>query len=272
MESVINYYTGFAEREWTRLVREPLEFIVNFHYIKHYLPENAHILDNGAGPGKYSMALAKNGYQITLSDVTPKLVALAEEKAKELNLSNQFNGFYTADAANLTLFPDAAFDAALMMGPLYHLQTDEARHKAVKELNRITKKDGYVFVAFRSRSHHMYASLQTPDNWRPNNSIESIRTFLETGIFNHQEKGRFTGAYFYKVEDICPFMESNGFQTSELIGSTGLGAALNESSWNLWREKGDSELNKLTELLIETAKDPYLLGISSHLLYIGKKI
>lgn len=272
MESVIDYYTSYAEREWTRLDREPLEFIVNFHFINYYLPEKAHILDNGAGPGKYSMALAKKGHQITLSDVTPKLVALAEEKADELNLSAQFKGFHTADAQDLSLFPSESFDAALMMGPLYHLQTEEAREKAVTELYRVTKKGGYVFVAFRSRTHHMYASLQSPNNWRPNDSIDSIQTFLETGIFNHQEEGRFTGAYFYHAGDICPFMESNGFQTCELIGSTGLGAVLNENSWTVWREKGDSEFSKLIEVLIETAKDPYLLGISSHLLYIGKKI
>ncbi|MCM3596874.1 class I SAM-dependent methyltransferase [Metabacillus idriensis] len=271
MDSVIDYYTGFAEREWTRLDREPLEYIINYHYIKQYLPEKAHILDNGAGPGKYSMALAAEGYDITLSDLTPKLVALAEKKAKELGLTDQFHGFHHLDAADLCLFQDEMFDAALMMGPLYHLQKEKARIKAVQELYRVTKKGGIVFAAFRSRAHHMYASLQSPDLWKPNDSIGSIQSFLVNGTFDHQEKGRFTGAYFYRVEEIAPFMEAYGFQTAALIGSTAIGAALNENSWNLWKGKGDQEFSKLIELLIETAKDPSLLGISSHLLYIGKK-
>ncbi|USK32247.1 hypothetical protein LIT25_16755 [Bacillus sp. F19] len=36
MDSVIDYYTGFAEREWARLDREPLEYIINYRYIKQY--------------------------------------------------------------------------------------------------------------------------------------------------------------------------------------------------------------------------------------------
>lgn len=158
-----------------------------------------------------------------------------------------------------------------MMGPLYHLQKEEARIKAAQELYRVTKKGGIVFAAFRSRAHHMYASLQSPDHWKPNDSIDQVQSFLVNGTFDHQEKGRFTGAYFYRVEDIAPFMEKTGFQTAALIGSTAIGAALNENSWNLWKGKGDQEFRKFIELLIETAKDPSLLGISSHLLIIGKK-
>ena len=69
MKELIDYYQQFDE--WGRLDREPIEYKVNWHYIKKYLPSSGHILDNGAGPGKYSMALAKEGFHVTLSDLTP---------------------------------------------------------------------------------------------------------------------------------------------------------------------------------------------------------
>ncbi|MFS0565060.1 hypothetical protein [Brevibacillus invocatus] len=62
MDSVVDYYTGFGEKEWSRLEREPIEYLVNTHYIAQYLPEGGHILDNGAGPGKYAMMLAEKGF------------------------------------------------------------------------------------------------------------------------------------------------------------------------------------------------------------------
>jgi 2-polyprenyl-3-methyl-5-hydroxy-6-metoxy-1,4-benzoquinol methylase len=65
-----------------RLDREPLEFIIHWHFIKQYLPSCGSVLDNGAGPGKYAMAFAKLGYQVTLSDLTTKLVEIAKEKAQ----------------------------------------------------------------------------------------------------------------------------------------------------------------------------------------------
>ncbi|WP_312029569.1 class I SAM-dependent methyltransferase [Paenibacillus sedimenti] len=122
MENVIAYYSSFDE--WGRLDREPLEFTVNWHFMKQYLPVTGHVLDNGAGPGKYAMELAKLGYQVTLSDLTPKLVDIAKEKAEELSLSERFDGFHVLHAAHLDGIPNEKYDAALMMGPLYHLQQE----------------------------------------------------------------------------------------------------------------------------------------------------
>jgi ubiquinone/menaquinone biosynthesis C-methylase UbiE len=270
MSSVIDYYNGFGEKEWSRLDREPLEFLVNLHYINQYLPENGCILDNGAGPGKYSMPLAEKGLRLTLTDLTPKLVGIAKEKARELGVTENFDGFHVADARNLSIFQDEMFDATLMLGPLYHLQTEQGRLEAIQELQRVTKKNGVVFVAFRSRINHLIYSLLYPTNWKPNDNVDTINEFMRDGIFNHIDKGRYTGAYFFNIEEINPFMESNGFESLDLIGSTNIGAILNEEQWRYWREK-DDEYSKLLNLLIKTAKEPTILGMSSHLLYIGRR-
>ncbi|WP_312111963.1 class I SAM-dependent methyltransferase [Brevibacillus reuszeri] len=269
MSHVVDYYSFFGEKEWTRLDREPLEFLINWHYMKQHLPGSGTVLDIGAGPGKYSLQLAKAGYRITLADLTPKLVDLARQKATEFGLLHQFQGFHVADARDLSHFPDEAFDASLMLGPMYHLQKEQDRAAAAKELHRVTQKDGIVFVAFRSRSNHIMSAFMAPENWKPHHQIGAIHDFYQTGIFDHAEEGRFTGAYFYPVDEISPFMESFGFQTIQLIGSTNIGAVLTTEHWRYWQERGEAE--KVIQLLIETATDPALLGMSSHLLYIGKK-
>lgn len=267
MKELIDYYQQFDE--WGRLDREPIEYKVNWHYIKKYLPSSGHILDNGAGPGKYSMALAKEGFHVTLSDLTPKLVAMAKEKAIELNLEQQFKDFLVADACNLVPLPDEQFDATLMLGPMYHLQNEDDRHMAINELNRVTKKDGIVFVAFMPRTKHIFNSLTRPDVWRPNDNIEAIQHFSETGCFNHSDANRFTGAYYFEIKDIEPFMESHGFQTIQLIGSN-IATTMDNDHWDYWRAKGVE--GEVLNLIISKASDPYMLGMTSHLLFIGKKV
>lgn len=266
MSEIISYYNQFDE--WGRLEREPIEFTVNWHYIKKYLPNNGKVLDNGAGPGKYSMELANEGYNVTLTDLTPRLVEIAKSKAVELNFIDQFNDFIVADARELTMLEDEQFDASLMLGPMYHLQDEMDRMKAVHELYRVTKKGGLIFVAFMPRVRHIFNSLLNPEHWKPNNSMEAISQFSQTGCFNHADIGRFTGAYYFNIEDIKPFMESQGFESVELLGSN-VGAILNKVSWEYWKEKGEAD--ELIKLLIDMARDPYILGISTHLLYIGKK-
>jgi ubiquinone/menaquinone biosynthesis C-methylase UbiE len=268
MNNIINYYNKFDE--WGRLEREPIEFQINWHFIKKHLPKTGYVLDNGAGPGKYSMELAKDGYKVTLIDLTPRLVEIAKNKAQELNLEEQFNGFFTADAKELSMINDEQFDASLMLGPLYHIQEENERIKAVKELHRVTKMNGIVFVAFMPRIRHILTSLLNPENWRPNDNIDSIVQFSQSGCFNHQEEGRFTGAYYFDIEEIKPFMEAHGFESLELISSN-VGANLKNENWNYWRDRGEQEWQKVIKLLIEKANNPNILGISSHLLYIGRK-
>jgi len=269
MNDVIQYYSAFDE--WGRLDREPLEYLVNWHYIQKHLPKAGRVLDNGAGPGKYAMALASEGYQVTLTDLTPRLVELAEAKAKELALHDRFEGFYVRDARQLAGIPSSHYDAALMLGPLYHLQTEEDRTAAVQELYRVTKPGGIVCIALMTRIRKLQMALQYPEVWKPLDQMATINAFMETGVFNHQDAGRFTGAYFYSIEEIEPFMTSSGFETIELIGSSSIAGRFTEENWNYWRSRGEEEFNQMMELIYHYAADPSILGVSSHLLYIGQK-
>ncbi|MBM6383672.1 MAG: class I SAM-dependent methyltransferase [Paenibacillus sp.] len=266
-ERIIDYYSGFDE--WGRLEREPLEFIINMHYIRAHLPATGLVLDNGAGPGKYAMELARDGYRVTLSDLTPVSVDIARQKAKAYDLTKQFEGFHVLDATRLEGLADDTYDASLMLGPLYHLQTEQERVAAVRELHRVTKRGGMVYIALQSRMRMGINSLQSPQHWKPNDHMGAIRAFMEKGTFDHQDQGRFTGAYYFNIQDIQPFMEQHGFDTVNLIGSSSLGAMLTAEQQQYWKERGEYE--ELIQFMIEKAEDPTILGISSHLLYIGTK-
>jgi ubiquinone/menaquinone biosynthesis C-methylase UbiE len=266
-DNVIDYYSKFDE--WGRLDREPLEFTVNWHYMQQYLPPAGEVLDNGAGPGKYTMELARHGYRVTLTDLTPALVDLAKGKAEEHGLTDRITGFHVRNAVDLHGIADESYDAALMMGPLYHLQKEEERSAAVTELHRVTKRNGIVFVAAQTRMRMLLTSLSYPEAWRPNDSMAALERFIADGTFNHQDQGRFTGAYYFNVGEIMPYMERFGFETMDLVGSSNIGTLLSNEQKQYWIDRGEGA--ELTDLLIRLARDPSVLGVSSHLLYIGRK-
>lgn len=215
------------------------------------------------------MEMAKLGYNVTLADLTPRLVDIAKEKATELGLQNSFSEFLVRDARDLSGIASNQFDASLMLGPLYHLQNNEDRIKAVQELGRVTKVGGTIFVAIRPRSTKVLMALMSPTQWKPLDNIEVITEFRDNGIFNHSDKGRFTGASFFKIEEIIPFFEDNGFETLKLLSSTGFGGRLTKENWDYWSARDEEEM--LMELIYDSAEDPYILGMAIHLLYIGRK-
>jgi ubiquinone/menaquinone biosynthesis C-methylase UbiE len=266
--SIVDYYTQFDE--WGRLDREPIEFLVNWHYIRSCLPAQGHILDIGAGPGKYSMALAQHGYEVTLADLTPRLVDIARDKAEQLGVSQQFRGFHVADATDLSRYEDEAFDAALMLGPLYHLQEEADRSRAVSELHRVTKRGGLVFVAIMTRTRHLMTSLASPEQWKPNHEPEGIAAFEQTGKFNHTDTGRFTGAYYYEIDAIEPFMEAHGFRGMQLIGSSSIAGGMQGEKLAYWQSFGEERFRTIMNLVYREAANRFNLGTSSHLLYIGR--
>ncbi len=52
------------------------------------------------------------------------------------------------NALNLKKLKSESFDITLLLGPLYHLFSEEDKVKALTEAKRITKKGGYIFVAY----------------------------------------------------------------------------------------------------------------------------
>jgi len=52
------------------------------------------------------------------------------------------------DARNMAFLPDGIADVTLLLGPLYHLISDEEKLKALLEAKRVTKPGGVIFVAY----------------------------------------------------------------------------------------------------------------------------
>ncbi len=88
MDEVQAFYDKNAQNEWDRLDRHRTEFAVTLRALKDYLPHfPAEVLDVGGGPGQYSIALAKLGYQVTLLDLSEGCLQLAKKKAQETRVT-----------------------------------------------------------------------------------------------------------------------------------------------------------------------------------------
>ena len=92
--SVKDFYNESAEKEFLRTHEDAahlLEFQTTEYIYKKYLKKGMKILDAGGGPGRYTIDLAKQGYHMTLLDISDKELEIAKRKIKQNRVGNLFN-------------------------------------------------------------------------------------------------------------------------------------------------------------------------------------
>jgi ubiquinone/menaquinone biosynthesis C-methylase UbiE len=112
-------------------------------YLKKLLSKNKNILDLACGFGRFTIPLAKQGYNIEGIDISPNLLKEAKKRAKEENLKITFK---LGDMRKLP-YKDKSFDIILCMWSAFiELHKKQDQIKALKEMLRIIKKDGFALL------------------------------------------------------------------------------------------------------------------------------
>lgn len=269
------YYAGFAEREWTRLADPEtdgvVEFAVTCHALETFLPPGGRVLDLGGGTGRYSLWLAERGHRVVLADLSPALLNIARERIAACSIGTRIEAIVEADARDLSRWPDGSFDAALCLGPFYHLPEPSDRERAASELARVLRPRGVAFIALMPRYAFLRRTLALADERHHLAQPEFMARLLDDGVFQNDVPGRFTGAYGALPEEIAPFFERHGFAALALLAAEGITAGLGGALAELAAADPAAYAATL-DAVIRTAGDPSILGMSNHLLYIGRAL
>ena len=233
-----------------------MEYITTMKYIHRYVTKNAKILEIGAGTGKYSIALAKEGYDITAIELVEHNIDVLKRNSADLKNLKAYQG----DALDLSRFRDGEFDITLVFGPMYHLYDKADVNKAINEAIRVTKEDGIILVAFLS----VYAVLF--DNYLNGSLIEGIKSnFTNEYSVRHFEEQLFTGYDIIEFERL--FEDKNVEHLSTVAVDSILEFAEGRKDFTM----SDDEFEAFTKYHLATCEKRELLGLSSHLLYICRR-
>ena len=145
MSYLEDFYKVYDEESRLLSQSGQVEYLTTMKYIHQYLGDRqqAEILEVGAGTGRYSVALAKEGHSVTAVE----LVAHNLEKLRaKLDRTEKIKAIQ-GNALDLSGFADNSFDITLLLGPMYHLYTREDMLRALSEAVRVTKQGGYILAA-----------------------------------------------------------------------------------------------------------------------------
>ena len=255
---IMQSFYGQADED-TRLQRSrhgQLEYRTTMAYIHRYADKASKILEVGAGTGRYSIALAKEGMDVTAVELLDSNLTILRERAEGIGLLRSFQG----DATNLTRFADDSFDLTMVLGPMYHLFEKEDVHKAIDEAIRVTKPGGTLLFAFMSVFAIMYANYFS-GNW----AIGEAENFTEDHRVKHFKEQLFTG---YDVPEFERLFDGKPTEWITTAGTDGMLEPIEDRPDFCIR---DEDFSAFASWYLAFAEKRELLGSTNHLLYICRK-
>jgi S-adenosylmethionine-dependent methyltransferase len=261
MNTVQDFYAN-PQREWERFTRHPMEYALTLRIFADYLPPlPATILDIGGGPGRYAIALAQKGYQVTLIDLTPEHIEFARAQANEMNVMLDTQ---QGDARTLSHIANESYDAVLVMGPLYHLPEEVDRRQCLQEASRILRPGGMIFTAHISRMAYLLYCIREHGVAQALTEREVIQSLIRTG--SHPSM-LFPQMYCAGPDEIQTMLTSEGFTMHALYATEGI-TPLIESQINAL---SSDQFDQWVDLNYQIASQPWNLGASEHFLAVGEK-
>lgn len=166
---------------------------------KPFLRSDFNVLDIGSGTGLISLQIASDVKKIVAVDISPKMTAVAKEKAKKLHIDNI--EFKTGDGYSLP-YKNESFDVVLLVNML-HIAVDP--DTLVDEANRSLKKGGYLVT-------YTDCYAEPIRGFSMNFQIKVVYKMLEMlGLTNLNR---------YKKENVEHLLVAHGFRKiDEAIGS-----------------------------------------------------
>ncbi|MFF4250479.1 class I SAM-dependent methyltransferase [Streptomyces sp. NPDC001663] len=260
-EAILDYYNQGKEDARLRPGGAPagrLELWRTQDVLRRILPTApARVLDVGGGSGVHAEWLARDGYEVELVDP----VALHVEQASRLpGVTARFGDARSLEAE------EAAYDAVLLLGPLYHLPERADRVRALAEAHRVVRPGGPVVAATINRYAGLHDLLREERYFDP---AQRARTDAVSGHGRHgTESGLFTVAYFAQPAEVPGEFTDAGLAPEGQYGLEGL-------AWLMGGVEDWLDDPERREVVLAATRriesEPTLLGASGHLLTVGRR-
>ena len=257
-EILNNFYENYDEDNRLLSRYGYVEFITTMTYIEKYLKAGMRILEIGAATGRYSHTLARKGFKVDAVELVEHNIEIFKANTKE----DEDITITQGNAMDLSAFDDNTYDITLILGPLYHLFTEEDKLKALNEAVRVTKKGGIIFAAYcmGDASVLLYGFRQGEIH----NLIE--KCMLDTDTFDTFSKP-FDIFELHRKENIEALRSKLDVEALHLIATDGYANHMREKL----DEMDEETYNLFLKYHLATCERQDLLGYSNHTLDIFRK-
>lgn len=260
------YYNKFNEEKRLDSRHGQVEFRVTMKYIHEALENlkrelgtdsnaDLHILDVGAGTGRYSVPLSEEGFDVTAVELVKYNLGILKQKKSSVKALQ-------GNALNIhKKFLENTFDLTLVFGPMYHLLNKEDKIKALLNAKRVTKPNGYILVAYTMNEYsfvvHAIQENKMAECFNEGLIDENFHTLTnEESLYD-----------YVRIEDIDSYNEAASLQREKIISPDGpvnyIRPFVNKLS--------EEDFERVVAYQMATAERMDLIGAGAHTVDILRK-
>ncbi len=262
---VREYYNNHVSEEDQRLDAHPFEIPVMMHFINRYLDPGDAILDVACGTGRIANILLEKGFRMGLNDISDDNVALVRNRMGDhpgLQFVTRSDALEEGE-----MWQDRAWDAILILGPLYHMISKENRLLILQRAKAHVKPGGFIFSAFMTRTGALVYGLKK----NPSGILheDGVRKLWNTGTDDRFVEATewFTNAYFSHPEEVAPLIKEAGLKPLHLAGAEGVFG----DRFELYHRMDKRLKQSWMEFIIENCEDRHMIHNAKHLLSVAQK-
>lgn len=257
---LIDFYNSYDEDSRLELKYGSVEFLTTMRYIEKYIKPGDHVFEIGAGTGRYSHALARQGYTVHAVELVEHNI----EVFKRNTIAGEDISVMQGNALDLTSFPDGRYDITLLLGPLYHLYNEEDKRQAIREAIRVTKPGGVIFAAYVISDGCLFDEGFNRGKFDVAEYIKKGLLDAETFAAKSEPKDLFE---LVRKEDIDDLMSVFPITRLNYVATDGCALLLREAI----EKMDDDTFHLYLKYHFATCEREDLLGITSHAIDIFRK-
>jgi SAM-dependent methyltransferase len=257
------YYDELGEQEWTRFEDGRTSWTsleVHAHYLRRFVRAEDRVLDIGAGPGRFTIELARLGATVVVCDISPVQLDLNRQKLEEAGLEEPIEERVLADVLDLSRFADETFDAVVCYGGPLSYVVDEV-DRALDELVRVTRTGGHVLASVMSLVGAFWHQLPLVVDLARRDGVKPIGEIARTGFLPDRPDYGHLAMHLFRWSELEPLLARH----AEVVAAAAAGLLKID-------QPAEPELcDLLVRLELELGAEPGAVDGGEHILAVLRK-
>jgi SAM-dependent methyltransferase len=266
--AVEKHFDAYGMKEWERLVDTPaneISLYIHSHYLDEFVRPGWHVLEIGAGAGRFTQILAGLSTRIVVADISQVQLDLNRQQAQKYKFENAIVGWKQIDICEMEAFETAYFDCVVAYGGPFSYVLDK-RDTALDECLRVLKPGGLLLLSvmslWGSAHRHLDGVFEIP--------FEINRKIIASGDISPETyPGRGNYMHLFRADELKRWLKKFDLDILQVSASNGLSLC-----WDhLLKEIRTDEVKwgELVRMELEACAEESSHNMGTHILAVVQK-